>query len=55
MVCNLNLSIWLLWGREVKYSGEKERGIGIKGERVCDHTRDQNEREQEREGVGIET
>jgi hypothetical protein len=43
------------WGREEKYLGEKERGRGRKGERVSEHARDQNEREQERESGGIET
>jgi len=25
MICNLNLSIWLLWGTEEKYLGEEEK------------------------------
>jgi hypothetical protein len=50
-ICNLNLSIWLLWGRErAKYLGEKERGRGRKGERVSEHVRDQRERERESGG-----
>jgi hypothetical protein len=52
-IFNLNLSIWLLWGRVGKrgklLGGKRERKREKRGERVSEHARDQNERESERE------